>query len=426
MKTSFLKKAIATAVLGVVGLSSAYAADLHQQHDTGVKYRPDVTFTLRTDIADGKLVFVGEAGAIKGKVNPQLAVAEGAIVQINLVNGDGATHDISVPDFKAASNQLNTKGASTTIVFRADKKGEFTYICSLPGHVQAGMIGKILVGEGAAKPKALGAEVSRSPMEVGQPVGARGPQSLTVNLETTEVLGQLADGTTYKYWTFNSKVPGPFIRVRVGDTVTVNMANAADSHMIHSVDFHAVTGPGGGAAVTQAAPGTSKSFTFKATNPGLFVYHCATPMVAQHISNGMYGMILVEPEGGLPKVDREFYVMQGELYTAQPHGTQGENEFSLEKLLKEQPEHMMFNGTMDALTKTHRMEAKVGETVRIFFGVGGPNATSSFHVIGEVFDRVYSMADLTSPPLKNVQTISVPPGGASMVEFKVEVPGRYI
>ncbi|MFZ2296231.1 MAG: copper-containing nitrite reductase [Polaromonas sp.] len=426
MKTSFLKKAIATAVLGVVGLSSAYAADLHQQHDTGVKYRPDVTFTLRTDIADGKLVFVGEAGAIKGKVNPQLAVAEGAIVQINLVNGDGATHDITVPDFKAASNQLNTKGASTTIVFRADKKGEFTYICSLPGHVQAGMIGKILVGEGAAKPKALGAEVSRSPMEVGQPVGARGPQSLTVNLETTEVLGQLADGTTYKYWTFNSKVPGPFIRVRVGDTVTVNMANAADSHMIHSVDFHAVTGPGGGAAVTQAAPGTSKSFTFKATNPGLFVYHCATPMVAQHISNGMYGMILVEPEGGLPKVDREFYVMQGELYTAQPHGTQGENEFSLEKLLKEQPEHMMFNGTMDALTKTHRMEAKVGETVRIFFGVGGPNATSSFHVIGEVFDRVYSMADLTSPPLKNVQTISVPPGGASMVEFKVEVPGRYI
>ncbi|HQS31339.1 copper-containing nitrite reductase [Polaromonas sp.] len=426
MKSGFIRHAVAAAVIGVVGLSSGYAATAHDQHDTGVKYRPDVTFTLRTDIADGKLVFVGEAGAIKGKVNPQLAVVEGAIVQINLVNGDGATHDISVPDFKAASNQLNSKGASTTIVFKADKKGEFKYICTLPGHVQAGMIGQILVGDGGAKPKATGVEVSRSPMETGQPVGARGPQSLTVNLETTEVLGQLADGTTYKYWTFNSKVPGPFIRVRQGDTVTVNMANAIDSKMIHSVDFHAVTGPGGGAAVTQAAPGSSKSFTFKAINPGLFVYHCATPMVAQHISNGMYGMILVEPAGGLPKVDREFYVMQGELYTSQPHGTLGENEFSLEKLLKEQPEHMMFNGTMDALTKTHRMEAKVGETVRIFFGVGGPNATSSFHVIGEVFDRVFSQADLTSAPLKNIQTISVPPGGASMVEFKVEVPGRYI
>ncbi len=428
MKTGFFQKMAATVVIGFVGMlaqSTAFAADPH--HDTGVKYRPDVTFTLRTDIADGKLVFVGETGAIKGLVNPSLAVAEGAIVQINLVNGDGATHDISVPDFASTSNPLNTKGASTAIVFKADKKGDFKYICTLPGHVQAGMIGKIVVGGGdVAKPQAKGAEVSRSPMEVGQPVGKRGPQSLTVNLETTEVLGQLADGTTYKYWTFNNKVPGPFIRVRIGDTVTVNMANAKDSHMIHSVDFHAVTGPGGGAAVTQAAPGSSKSFTFKAINPGLFVYHCATPMVAQHISNGMYGMILVEPEGGLPKVDREFYVMQGELYTNQAHGTLGENEFSLEKLFKEQPEHMTFNGTMDALTKTHKMEAKTGETVRIFFGVGGPNATSSFHVIGEVFDRVFNQADLTSAPARNVQTTSVPPGGATMVEFKVEVPGRYI
>ncbi|MGV3743230.1 MAG: multicopper oxidase domain-containing protein, partial [Burkholderiaceae bacterium] len=205
-----------------------------------------------------------------------------------------------------------------------------------------------------------------------------------------------------------------------------NMANTKDSHMIHSVDFHAVTGPGGGAAVTQAGPGTSKSFTFKAINPGIYVYHCATPMVAQHISNGMYGLILVEPEGGLPKVDREFYVMQGELYTAQKHGTRGENEFSLEKLLDEKPEHVIFNGTHDALTKTHKMEAKVGETVRIFFGVGGPNLTSSFHVIGEVFDRVYNQGDLTSPPMRNVQTTTVPAGGATMVEFKVEVPGRLI
>ena len=98
----------------------------------------------------------------------------------------------------------------------------------------------------------------------------------------------------------------------------------------------------------------------------------------------------------------------------------------MEKLLDERPEHLTFNGTMDALTKTHRMEAKVGETVRIYFGVGGPNATSSFHVIGEVFDRVYNQGDLTSEPLKNVQTTSVAPGGATMVEFKAEVPGKYI
>jgi nitrite reductase (NO-forming) len=426
MKTKLLPSLIAALVLGTGAMAPAFAQ--HDQHHgaTAVQSVADVVFTLRTDIADGKLVFMGNAGAINGKANPTLNVPLGAIVQINLVNGDGATHDLTVGDFGAKSNQVNTKGASTSIVFRADKKGEFNYICSLPGHVQAGMIGKLIVGDVAPQTKPQGIDISRDPHDVGTPVGKRGPQNLKVSLETTEVVGRLMDGSTYKYWTFNSKVPGPFIRVRVGDTVEVNLSNAADSHMIHSVDFHAVTGPGGGAAVTQAAPGNSKGFVFKALNPGLYVYHCATPMVAQHISNGMYGMILVEPEGGLPKVDREFYVMQGELYTAQKHGTAGENEFSLEKLLAEQPEHLVFNGNHDALTKTHRMEAKVGETVRIFFGVGGPNATSSFHVIGEVFDRVYSQADLTSPPLRNVQTTTVAPGGATMVEFKVDVPGRYV
>jgi nitrite reductase (NO-forming) len=421
-----LPSLIAALVLGMAHFAPAYAQHDHQHGAAAVQNVADVTFTLRTDIADGKLVFMGDAGAISGKANPTLHVPQGAVVQINLVNGDGATHDLTVADFGAKSNQVNGKGASTSIVFRADKKGEFNYICSLPGHVAAGMIGKLVVGDVAPQAKSQGADISRDPHDVGTPVGARGAQHLKVNLETTEVLGHLMDGSTYKYWTFNSKVPGPFIRVRVGDTVEVDLSNAKDSHMIHSVDFHAVTGPGGGAAVTQAAPGNSKSFVFKALNPGLYVYHCATPMVAQHISNGMYGMILVEPEGGLPKVDREFYVMQGELYTAQKHGTAGENEFSLEKLLNEHPEHLIFNGNHDALTKTHRMEAKVGETVRIFFGVGGPNATSSFHVIGEVFDRVYSQGDLTSPPLHNVQTTTVAPGGATMVEFKVDVPGRYV
>jgi len=257
-------------------------------------------------------------------------------------------------------------------------------------------------------------------------VGTRAPEHLTVNLLTTEIEGRLDEGSTYRFWTFNNKVPGPFIRARVGDTVTVNVSNAKDSTHIHSVDFHAVTGPGGGAAVTQVAPGQTKSFTFKALHPGLYVYHCATPMVAQHITNGMYGMILIEPEGGLPAVDREFYVMQGELYTAQQHGSRGLQEFSLEKLLAENPEHVMFNGSMDALTKIYNMESQVGDVVRIFFGVGGPNLASSFHVIGEVFDRVYAQGSLTSKPLTDVQTTLVPPGGATMVEFKTDYPGRYL
>ena len=425
MKSNLLRNAIAAVLLGSVSMGSAFAA--HQAQDTGAaKIVPDVTFTLRTDIADGKLVFVSESGATKGEINPRLNVPEGAVVQINLVNGDGAIHDIAVPEFGADSDNITGKGASTAIVFRADKNGKFKYFCTLPGHVQAGMIGELVVGDMPVEMESAAVDISKNPMEVGEPVGQRSPEHVTVDLETTEVVGTLGDGSTYTYWTFNNTVPGPMVRVRVGDTVTVNMANAKDSSMIHSVDMHSVTGPGGGAAVTQAAPGTSKSFTFKATQPGLYVYHCATPMVAQHISNGMYGMVLVEPEGGLAPVDREFYVMQGEIYTAEAHGAQGHQEFSLEKLLDEDPEHLSFNGTMGALTKTHRMESKTGETVRIFFGVGGPNATSSFHVIGEIFDRVYNQGDLTSEPLKNVQTTSVAPGGATMVEFKTEVPGKYI
>ncbi|HEX5513430.1 MAG TPA: copper-containing nitrite reductase [Gammaproteobacteria bacterium] len=424
MKTTILHKAAAMLLLGAVALSPAGASAAHDRQP--VTYRPDVTFTLRTGIADGKLVFIGDAGNIKGKINPDLSVAEGSVVQINLVNGDGAVHDIALPDFQVDSDDISGKGSSTAVVFRVGKAGEFKYICSLPGHVQAGMIGKLIVGDGMTAAKNSGVQVAQDPTAVGQPIGKRGPQTLNVNLETTEVIGQLDDGSTYKYWTFNNKVPGPFIRARVGDTINVNMANATDSAHIHSVDFHSVTGPGGGAAVTQAAPGQSKSFSFKALKPGLYVYHCATPMVAQHISNGMYGLILIEPEGGLPKVDREFYVMQGELYTTQAHGATGEHEFSLERLLDERPTHFAFNGTMGALTKTHTMEAKVGETVRIFFGVGGPNATSSFHVIGEIFDRVHRDGDLITPPGQGVQTVSVAPGSATMVEFQVDVPGRYI
>ena len=269
------------------------------------------------------------------------------------------------------------------------------------------------------------ANVVREAADLPGPLARRGPAMVKVNLETTEVTGQLADGSTYRYWTFNGKVPGPFVRVRVGDTVEVKMKNAADSSVSHNVDFHAVTGPGGGGVATMAAPGETKGFTFKALNPGLYVYHCATPMVAQHIANGMYGLILVEPEGGLSKADREYYVMQGEIYTEQAHGTAGLLTESIDKLLAETPEYYVFNGAADALAKAP-LKAKTGETVRIFFGVGGPNKTSSFHVIGEIFDRAYPLASLTSAPMTDIQTMTVPPGGAAVAEFKVDVPGTYV
>ena len=399
--------------------------DVAAQGPSSVTPVADVTFSMRTEIANGQMVFIGNAGAIKDVVNPELRVREGAVVAITLTNNDGAMHDISVPEFGVQSDQVIGVGAATTIVFRATRSGTFEYICTLPGHKLAGMVGKLVVGD-VQQVESTAVDVAKDPAEVGTPVGDRPPRHLTFDMVTTEVEGRLSDGSTYRYWTFDNTVPGPMLRVRQGDTVTINLKNAEDSVNIHSVDFHSVTGPGGGAAVTQVRPGETKSFTFKALHPGLYVYHCATPMIAHHISNGMYGMILVEPEGGLPAVDREYYVMQGELYTAQKHGSRGLQEFSVDKLLDEKPEHLMFNGSMDALTKTFHMTANVGEEVRIFFGVGGPNMTSSFHLIGEVFDRVYNLASFTSPPLTDVQTTLVPPGGATMVEFKVDYPGRYI
>lgn len=269
-------------------------------------------------------------------------------------------------------------------------------------------------------------DIVRKATDLVAPVKRAGPETIKVKLDTVEVTGRLADGATYHYWTFNRKVPGPFVRARVGDTVEVELQNPADSGERHSVDFHAVTGPGGGAVATDAAPGETKGFTFKALKPGLYVYHCAVPLAAQHIANGMYGLILVEPEQGLPPVDREFYVMQGEIYTSQPYGTKGKLTGILDRLMDETPEYYVFNGAANALTGDNALTARVGETVRIYFGVGGPNKTSSFHVIGEVFDKAYQLASLTSDPLTDVQTISVPPGGAAVVDLTLDVPGEYV
>jgi nitrite reductase (NO-forming) len=268
--------------------------------------------------------------------------------------------------------------------------------------------------------------IIRAAAELPATAGLREPRLVQLELETIERIGNLADGTTYRYWTFGGQVPGPFVRVRVGDIVEVKLTNHEDSWMPHNVDFHAVTGPGGGGVATVADPGQTKGFRFQALNPGLYVYHCAVPTAAQHIANGMYGLILVEPEGGLPAVDHEFYVMQGEIYTAEAFGTAGEATEDYDKLLAEQPEYYVFNGAANALTGDNALHAKVGETVRIYFGVGGPNKTSSFHVIGEIFDHVYELASITSAPLTDVQTITVPPGGAAAVDFKVEVPGTYM
>nr|WP_308116398.1 copper-containing nitrite reductase [Chryseobacterium sp. GVT01B] len=263
-----------------------------------------------------------------------------------------------------------------------------------------------------------------APPNVPAPVGNRAAKKIIVKLETIEKTGELADGTQYNFWTFNGTVPGSFIRARVGDDIELHLKNHENNTFPHNIDLHAVNGPGGGAEATFVAPGKEATFTFKALNPGLYVYHCATAPVGMHIANGMYGLILIEPEGGLPKVDKEFYIMQGDFYTKGKFGDKGLQEFDMDKAIAEHPEYVVFNGNTASLLGDKELQVKTGETVRFFVGNGGPNLTSSFHIIGEIFDKVYIEGG--SKINDNVQTTVVPPGGASIVEFKATVPGEYV
>ena len=268
----------------------------------------------------------------------------------------------------------------------------------------------------------IDAIVTHAP-EVPPAIDRDHPAKVRVKMETVEKTMKMADGVDYHYWTFDGDVPGQMIRVREGDTVEVEFSNHPSSTVPHNVDFHAATGPGGGAEATFTAPGRTSTFSFKALQPGLYIYHCAVAPVGMHIANGMYGLILVEPKEGLPKVDKEFYIVQGDFYTKGKYGAQGLQAFDMDKAVKEQPEYVVFNGHVGAIAGDNALKAKTGETVRMYVGNGGPNLVSSFHVIGEIFDKVYVEGGKLIN--ENVQSTIVPAGGAAIVEFKVDIPGSY-
>lgn len=338
-------------------------------------------------------------------------VSFGAVVGAPLVRGQSSL---------SSSAQAQGKANASAASFIANSRN---HIGNSNAQMDSGAAKSQDPGQGS-EPNAV--DIVRDPSDVPPPVGNRDPRIVKVSLVAQELEGKLDTvlGATYEYWTFNGKVPGPMIRVRQGDAVEVTLKN--EGRLVsHSIDLHAALGPGGGMDLTETKQGESRTFTFKAAVPGVFVYHCGTNLAAQHIANGMYGLIIVEPPGGLPHVDHEFYVMQGEIYTVEDLGGQGHQKMSLSKLMDERPEYFVFNGAVGALTTQHPMHAKVGETIRIFFGVGGPNLISSPHVIGQVLERVYNEGSFTSPPLTSVQTTVVPPGGATILEIKPQVPGSY-
>ncbi len=277
-----------------------------------------------------------------------------------------------------------------------------------------------------AKESMIQAELTHAP-HVPPPTNRSTPSRVVVHFEAQEFTGTLADEQSYKFWGFNGTVPGPMVRVRVGDTVEFHLANHSNSQFPHNIDIHAVNGPGGGAAVNLVSPGQKAAFSFKTLNPGLYIYHCASPIpnIPAHIANGMYGLLLVEPEEGLSKVEKEYYVLESEFFTM-PSKEANTLELSMEKGLAEHADYVVFNGSQGALTGEGALTAEVGDTVRIYFGNIGPNNTSSFHIIGEIFDTVYVEGAIGGLINRNVQTTLVPSAGAAIVEMKMDVPGDYL
>ncbi|MFQ5944702.1 MAG: multicopper oxidase domain-containing protein [Anaerolineae bacterium] len=266
--------------------------------------------------------------------------------------------------------------------------------------------------------------VAKDPADLPPPITRTQPSTVAVSLMARELTAELADGTSYVFWTFDGTVPGSLIRVMEGDTVEVTLVNPPENQVAHNIDLQAVNGPGGGGAVTSVEPGETKTFAFKATHPGAYVYHCALSQPWHHVAQGMYGAILVEPRGGLAPVDREYFIMQGEWYTRGSFGERGHQEFSQSKALSEDPELFTFNGHAAGLTQLYPLQASVGETVRFFFGAGGPNLGANLHIFGEIFDKVYSGSPDTF--LANQETWYVPPGAMAAFEFELDVPGNYV
>jgi nitrite reductase (NO-forming) len=266
--------------------------------------------------------------------------------------------------------------------------------------------------------------VLTSPPNVPPATNRNYPAKVIVELEVKEVEKEISEGVRYTFWTFGGTTPGSFIRVRQGDTVEFHLRNHPTSKMPHNIDLHGVTGPGGGAASSFTAPGHESQFTFKALNQGLFVYHCATAPVGMHVANGMYGLMLVEPPEGLSKVDHEYYVMQGDFYTAGKYREKGLQPFDMQKAIDEKPTYVLFNGAEGSLVGDKALTAKTGEKVRLYIGNGGPNLVSSFHVIGEIFDKVWFEGGTRFQ--ENVQTTLIPAGGSAIAEFHAEVPGSYV
>jgi nitrite reductase (NO-forming) len=262
--------------------------------------------------------------------------------------------------------------------------------------------------------------VAADPTDIPGPIQRDEPAEVDVTLRPEEVTAEIEPGVTFDFMTYNGQVPGPMIRCRVGDTVNLTFENPGENNLPHNVDFHACYGPGGGAEATMTNPGETAKLQFSPQYPGAFIYHCAVPNLDMHISAGMFGMILVEPEEGLPAVDQELYLGQHEIHTSKSAGEEGKHSFSMSAMATEDPTYVVFNGEKYAMTPdVHGPAASVdrGATTRTFMVTGGPNLTSSFHPIGNVWSEYYPQGSLSSDPQTDIQTTPIPPGSCAVAHM---------
>lgn len=273
-------------------------------------------------------------------------------------------------------------------------------------------------------PKITENRIAAVPTKIPPPIHRSHAITQHVTLETKEVVSEIEPGVVFHYMTFGGQIPGPMIRVRQGDTIHFTLKNSSSNTTAHNIDLHAVYGTGGGNEATIVGPGESKSMIFKAMYPGAFIYHCAVPNMDMHISSGMFGMIVVEPPEGLRKVDHEFYFGQNEIYTDKPAGKKGLHNFNIKGMIAEDPTYVLLNGEKHAITNGNygAAKVKVGETARIFFVNGGPNLTSSFHPIGNIWSKVWREGGLANRPDQFLQTVQVAPGSTGVLELEFPVP----
>jgi nitrite reductase (NO-forming) len=365
----------------------------------------------------------------------EVTVAAPGAYTVRLINDGVLPHDITFDDgTRIVANPGETVEGTVEI-----PEGGMGYICAVPGHEAAGMVGKVLVeGQapvaapaeghdhgGPAVEQAITADPNAPAPEYYDP---QAPALLegTVHdivLETIEKEMVVAPGYVQKVWTFGGTVPGPVIRVKVGDTVRIHLKNPAGSELPHSVDFHSSM-VAHNDEMTDIMPGEEKVYEWKANYAGVWMYHCGTTPALHHIANGMYGMVIVEPEGGLEPVDHEFAVVQSEWYL----GPQGEvSDLAKAATGAPSPDFLMFNGVANQY-KDNPIQVPTGERVRVFVLDAGPSIDSSFHIVGTIFDTVIKEGvklERGNEGNWGSQAVDLSPAQGAIVEFVLPEDGTY-